>query len=309
MSMRRYLLHIAYCGSRLRGVQKQREEHEALFVSVGGLVEKGLQRLRPESIEQLYFSSRTDTGVHAVCNTAHVDLSCQSEGLCYEPSAITNTLNRFFKKNNAEIRVHKTILVPSTFHARYDAVSRRYLYRLAVTPEPTSGGRAALEKFMPVAEIGKLYLVRPPFDVERLEPVCRLLEGIHDFASFANVQRKGDTPRETLREIKSVTVTPGRPLLDPSQDPLYSHLQFWDVNVHGKSFLYRQVRRIVGVLVGVAQGRFNLQDVQHMLDYPSQRNWSPKVQVAPPDGLFLLDVEYPLHVFAEGEDSGQRPQE
>uniref|UniRef100_A0A0P4VX88 tRNA pseudouridine synthase n=1 Tax=Scylla olivacea TaxID=85551 RepID=A0A0P4VX88_SCYOL len=207
-------------------------------------------------------------------------------------------------------RVHKTILVPSTFHARYDAVSRRYLYRLAVTPEPTSGGRAALEKFMPVAEIGKLYLVRPPFDAERLEPVCRLLEGIHDFASFANVQRKDDTPRETLREIKSVTVTPGRPLLDPSQDPLYSHLQFWDVNVHGKSFLYRQVRRTVGVLVGVAQGRFNLQDVQHMLDHPSQRNWSPKLQVAPPDGLFLLDVEYPLHVFAEeGEDSGQPPQE
>ncbi|XP_045120508.1 tRNA pseudouridine synthase-like 1 [Portunus trituberculatus] len=310
MSMRRYLLHIGYCGSMLRGVQKQREEHEALFVSVGGLVEKGLKRLRPESIEQLYFSSRTDTGVHAVCNTAHVDLSCQGEGLCYEPSTVTNTLNRFFKKINAEIRVHKTTLVPSTFHARYDAVSRKYLYRLAVTPEPASSARAVLEQFMPVAEIGKLYLVRPPFDAERLESVCRLLEGVHDFASFANVQSKGSIPRETLREIKSITVTPGQPLLDPTLDPLYSKLQFWDVTVHGKSFLYRQVRRTVGVLVGVAQRCLNLEDVQHLLDHPSQRNWNSKATVAPPDGLFLLDVEYPPHVFAEeGDDSGQSPQE
>ncbi|MPC21678.1 tRNA pseudouridine synthase-like 1 [Portunus trituberculatus] len=220
MSMRRYLLHIGYCGSMLRGVQKQREEHEALFVSVGGLVEKGLKRLRPESIEQLYFSSRTDTG--------------------------------------------------------------KYL----------------------------LVLLLPPFDAERLESVCRLLEGVHDFASFANVQSKGSIPRETLREIKSITVTPGQPLLDPTLDPLYSQLQFWDVTVHGKSFLYRQVRRTVGVLVGVAQGRLNLEDVQHLLDHPSQRNWNSKATVAPPDGLFLLDVEYPPHVFAEeGDDSGQSPQE
>lgn len=69
-----------------------------------------------------------------------------------------------------------------------------------------------------------------------------------------------------------------------------------------------QVRRTVGVLVGVAQGRLSLQDVQHMLDHPSQRNWKTKAQVAPPDGLFLLDVEYPPHVFAEEEeDSEQQP--
>lgn len=177
-----------------------------------------------------------------------------------------------------------------------------------MTPEPNSGSSVALEQFMPVAEIGKLYLVRPPFDAEQLEPICRLLEGVHDFASFANTQSKGSFPRETLREINSVTVTPGRPLLDPSQDPLYSQLQFWDVNVHGRSFLYRQVRRTVGVLVGVAQGRLSVQDVQHMLDHPSQRNWKTKAQVAPPDGLFLLDVEYPPHVFAEEEeDTEQQP--
>lgn len=67
-----------------------------------------------------------------------------------------------------------------------------------------------------------------------------------------------------------------------------------------------QVRRTVGVLVGVAQGRLSLEDVQYLLDHPSERNWNSKATVAPPDGLFLLDVEYPPHVFAEeGEDPGQ----
>lgn len=161
---------------------------------------------------------------------------------------------------------------------------------------------------MPVAEIDRVYLVRPPFDVELLEPVCRLLEGIHDFASFGSARRDA-IPKPTVREIHSITVTPGRPSLDPSYDPLYSKLQFWDVNIRASSFVYRQVRRTVGVLVGVAQGRLSLQDVQHMLDHPSHKNWRPQAQVAPPEGLFLLDVEYPPHVFVEDVTDGEQPPE
>lgn len=156
------------------------------------------------------------------------------------------------------------------------------------------------EKFTPSAEINRVYLVRPPFDPESLEPVCRLLEGTHDFASFANAPRKGDPKKETVRTIHSIRVTPGRPSLDPSYDPLYSQLQFWDVTIRASSFLYKQVRRTVGALVGVAQGRVNLDNIQHMLDKPSHDNWICS-HVAPPDGLYLLEVEYPPDVFLEAE--------
>lgn len=62
-----------------------------------------------------------------------------------------------------------------------------------------------------------------------------------------------------------------------------------------------QVRRTVGALVGVAHGRVSLQDIQHMLDEPSHKNWVCRAQVAYPDGLYLLEVEYPPHAFKERE--------
>ena len=63
------------------------------------------------------------------------------------------------------------------------------------------------------------------------------------------------------------------------------------------------------MLVGVAQGRLSLEDVQHMLDHPSHQNWRPKAQVAPPEGLFLLEVEYPPHVFVEDVADVEQPPE
>lgn len=68
-----------------------------------------------------------------------------------------------------------------------------------------------------------------------------------------------------------------------------------------------QVRRTVGVLVAVAQGRMSLSHIQYMLDEPSHENWVPLAQVAEPEGLYLLEVEYPPHVFIEGEgEEGER---
>ncbi|XP_071546117.1 tRNA pseudouridine synthase-like 1 isoform X3 [Panulirus ornatus] len=239
--MRRYLLHMGYCGTRLRGIQKQKDELEERLSSVQGLVEKGLASLCPANTLQLCFSSRTDKGVHAVCNTAHVDLARKADGLFYDPNRITHHLNYFFKKTNADIRY--------------------------------------------------------PFDTESVLSACRMLEGVHDFATFGASISKSSYPRETTRIIHKISVIPGQPLLKFDYDPLASHLQFWDITVRGSSFLYKQVRRIVGVLVACAQGCISSEDIKYMLDNPSPQKWNTHVQCAPPDGLFLLSVHYPSHIF------------
>lgn len=296
--MRRYLLYVGYSGTGFRGIQKQTEDLENKLSSVHGIVENGLIRLCPANTPVIYFSSRTDKGVHAVCNTVHVDLAQHKNGLFYDPNTITYCLNNFFKKSEAAVRVHKTVPVPSSFHARYDAISRTYLYRLGVVQPDIGNSRFAREAFLPTAEFNKIHLVRSPFDIERVIPACHMLEGTHDFATYGAALSKGSFPRETTRFIHKISVTPGRPSLDPCYDPQSSRLQFWDITIKGSSFLYKQVRRTVGALVALAQGRISLDDVKYMLENPSPHNWNSRVESAPPHGLFLLRVEYPQHVLS-----------
>ncbi|XP_066981430.1 tRNA pseudouridine synthase-like 1 isoform X3 [Macrobrachium rosenbergii] len=105
--MRRFLLYISYCGTRFRGVQRQpNEELRKLPRSVQGLLEEGLLSLYPANTPHLYFSSRTDKGVHALSNTAHVDLCRKTEGLFYDPDVITGRLNKYLSHEGHDIRSH-----------------------------------------------------------------------------------------------------------------------------------------------------------------------------------------------------------
>ncbi|KAK4292427.1 hypothetical protein Pmani_034807 [Petrolisthes manimaculis] len=355
--MRRYLLYIGYCGTRLRGIQKQSIKSESELCSIGGVLESGLTHHFPHLHGPIVFSSRTDRGVHAVCNTAHVDLYREDGN--FEPEVVTNSLNHYLKKFGYDIRIHRTLLVGPDFHSRYLATSRTYLYRLAVTPiqnnnnnnnnnknnnssknnnnnnnnnsninnnnnnnnkksnknnnknnnnnnksnnnNNNNNSRYHLEKFLPAAEHNKLYIIRPPFDVERVLNVCQLLQGTHDFKSFGSAKSRSNKPITTTRTISQISVTPGRPLLDPIHDPLYKHLKFWDINITANGFLYKQVRRTVGVLVRVGEGCIGEYEVSVMLNTPSHDTWPAGTQVAPPDGLFLINVHYPPNALTIGE--------
>ncbi|KAK7081565.1 tRNA pseudouridine synthase-like 1 [Halocaridina rubra] len=305
--MRRYLLYLSYSGTRLRGVQKQPGEGVTeTCKSVQGFLDTGLLRLNPSNIPQSYISSRTDAGVHAIQNAAHVDLCREREGTFYPPKLITKVLNSLFIKENVDIRVRHTREVPSNFHSRFHAAGRSYLYRLAVIkPESEDGQALHYKQYLPPAELHRLYVVRPPFDIEKVLLGCQMLEGKHNFASFMKTPTKGSTYTVyPNRDIDSITCTRSRPLLDQSYDPLYSNLDFWDFNISAKSFLYKQVRRIVGALVAVAQGKLTLDDIQWLLDNPSPKNWKPQASTAPPEGLFLLRVKYHPEVFEETFHSG-----
>lgn len=296
--MRRFLLTVGYCGTSLRGVQKQLDEGvNGKACSVHGLLEKALVHLRPANPPELYISSRTDAGVHALCNTLHVDLERLPSQPPYEPEYITIGVNRYFQKTKADIRVHRTVHVPPTFHARFNATGRTYLYRLAVIrPEADLSQCQSLsfDSLIPIGELHRCYLVKSPFDVEKVKEACEILQGSHDFATFAGKTGSGV---DTKRTINQITVTEGRPLLDPAFEPLYSNLQFWDITVNSRSFLYRQVRKTVGVLVALGQERISFDDLHRMLSIPSRDSWPSKAITAPPAGLYLVNVHYPLEAF------------
>ncbi|KAK3894515.1 hypothetical protein Pcinc_001768 [Petrolisthes cinctipes] len=331
--MRRYLLYIGYCGTRLRGIQKQDIRSEEELCSIQGVFEKGLIHHFPNLHGPIVFSSRTDRGVHAVCNTAHVDL--YRENGHFEPEIVTNSLNHYFKKFGHDIRVHSTQIVGPDFHSRYLATTRTYLYRLAVTPilhynnnnnnnnntnnvnninsnnnnnknysnnfnninnnvnsnnnynnsnnynnnkrnnnnNNKRNSKYHLEKFLPAAEHNKLHLIRGPFDVERVLSVCQLLKGTHDLKSFGSAKSRSNKPVSTIRTISQISVTPGRPLLDPRHEPLYQHLKLWDINITANGFLYKQVRRTVGILVRVGEGCIGCttrRSVPHQRTLPTQ---------------------------------------
>ncbi|XP_066981429.1 tRNA pseudouridine synthase A isoform X2 [Macrobrachium rosenbergii] len=302
--MRRFLLYISYCGTR--GVQRQpNEELRKLPRSVQGLLEEGLLSLYPANTPHLYFSSRTDKGVHALSNTAHVDLCRKTEGLFYDPDVITGRLNKYLSHEGHDIRVHKTLAVPSGFHARYHAVRRSYLYRIAVLkPDIIVDKNWKCHAFLPSVEVNRIHIVRSHFDIEKFVSGCHLLQGSHNFATFMSAPSKTTYPIDPNRCLDSITVEEGRPFLDPGYEQLYERLQLWDVKLSAKAFLHNQVRRIVGAAVGVAQGKISLDCIQAMLDNPAPQNWNTRVSPVPACGLYLLQVKYPSEVFEESFHQG-----
>lgn len=134
--------------------------------TIQGAIELGVAKLKPTNDIKLILSSRTDSGVHALHSAVHIDLH-RRNGKQYDERAIALTLNRFFFNERLPIRVLSAEHVPDTFHSRYSAKSRSYLYRLA-TPNVRLNSRPielqpALQchtKFIPVEELDRCYFTQ-----------------------------------------------------------------------------------------------------------------------------------------------------
>lgn len=245
-------------------------------------------------------SSRTDKGVHALHSAVHVDLERQN-GQPYDVKYLTATINRNLYNGGLPIRVLRADIVPENFHCRYNAKGRTYLYRLAIARdhqlEEGYRGRANFINYVPIEEANRCwFLATPEIDIERIKEASQLFVGRHDYRTFMNAKRKNDQsdhPMYTIRKIDEITIAPGRPLttsLSKKAD-LYN---YWDIKLKGRSFLYKQVRRIIGTLVCHGQGKISEKDIYEMLTIPSKHNWIPKIPVAPPYGLYLAKVAYDL---------------
>lgn len=171
--------------------------------------------------------------------------------------------------------------VPPTFHARFSSFSRQYLYRIALVDKLGD---------YPVSEWRKCYFVPRPFCVEKAAEVCKLFEGTRNFASFCHGLNSLPPDFPTVRTVDHFYIKPGRPLFDPLYDPSYSGLEFYDFHIKSGAFMYKQVRRMVSVIVSVGQNRMTLDEVHQLFNNPGP--WNSKASTAPPYGLYLTNVDY-----------------
>lgn len=130
-----------------------------------------------------------------------------------------------------------------------------------------------------------------------MKEASRMLLGLHDFRSFMSVSRQKsnsrDHPMFTVRRIDEINITTGKSAaIGPNAQLAEQLYDYWDIEIKAKSFLYKQVRRMVGALVAVATNRINEKCLYEMLTVPSKYTWDPRILLAPAFGLYLCRVHY-----------------
>jgi len=246
--MPRYKLTLEYDGGPFVGWQRQDNGP-----SVQAALEKAARKLDPAASE-VHGAGRTDSGVHALAQVAHLDLEKDLPG-----DRVRDGLNHHLKP--ALISVLGAERVGETFHARFDAVKRGYVYRIIARRAPL-----ALER-------GKAWRISRPLDADAMHAAAQHLIGRHDFTTFRDSRCQADSPVKSIDKAV-VTALPGDEI---------------QIVVEAISFLHRQVRSITGSLVEVGLGKWTPADFKAALDAADRVRCGP---VAPPDGLYLDFVRY-----------------
>jgi tRNA pseudouridine38-40 synthase len=243
--MPRYRLTMEYAGTRYSGWQRQQNAK-----TVQGELHHALQTVLGKTPFETYGSGRTDAGVHALAQVAHVDTAAT-----LPPVTLVNRVNDALP---ADINVLAAARVPPRFHARHSAVARSYLYQIARR-------RTAFAK-------PYVWWVKEPLDLAAMRAAAGALTGFGDFRAFTD-----DDPEE-----KSTRVLVDRVAVEEAGDLIL-------IRVVGSHFLWKMVRRIVGVLAEAGRGGLSTQDVGALLSGSS--DLPPKL-TAPASGLFLERVFY-----------------
>lgn len=246
--MPRFKLTIEYDGGPFVGWQRQENGP-----SVQGALEDAVRGYcQVDALVQ--GAGRTDAGVHALGQVAHVDLPRDDR-----PEVVANALNAHLRPHPVAVLIAER--VGEDFHARFSAVERGYLYRIVNRRAPA------------VLEAGRAWWVAAPLEAAAMHDAAQALVGRHDFSSFRAAECQADSPVKTIDEI-NVTCT-GETI---------------SVTVRARSFLHHQVRNIVGTLKFVGEGKWTKADVEAALEARDRAAAGP---TAPPEGLYLTSVKYP----------------
>lgn len=245
--MPRYKLTIEFDGAPYMGWQWQ--DHGP---SIQGAIEKAAEALGGQPTE-VYGSGRTDSGVHALGQIAHMDLVKDLRA-----DKVRDGLN--FHLKNEPVTILNAEMVDDEFHARFDAVERHYLYRL-IDRRP----KLALDK-------GRVWRIPVKLDHEAMQDAAQVLVGQHDFTTFRDTQCQAKSPVKTIDEITVRRVA------------AEIHIR-----LRARSFLHKQVRSIAGSLAEVGMGKWTAEDLKYALEAKDRTACGP---VAPPDGLYLMQVCY-----------------
>lgn len=255
--MPRYALKIEYDGLPFAGWQKQPN-----VPSVQGCIEAALRVLEPECAG-VQGAGRTDTGVHATGQVAHVDMAKN-----WDPFRLSQALN--FHMKPLPLAIVAAARVVDDFHARFSAIERRYLFRMVQRRAPMTFDK------------GSVWRVNHPIDPEAMQAGADFLIGKHDFTTFRSSICQGLTPVKTLDELRIETLE-------------YPGGVEYRFHVRARSFLHNQVRSFVGTLERVGAGAWSPERVKHALDAVDRSECGP---VCPPHGLYLAEVTYPEDPFA-----------
>jgi tRNA pseudouridine38-40 synthase len=245
--MPRYKLTIEYDGAPFSGWQRQ-----ANAPSVQQCLEQALARLTGESII-VRGAGRTDAGVHALAQIAHIDLSKS-----WRPDTVRDALNAQLRPQ--PIVVLQAEEVADDFDARFSASCRHYLYRIVNRRAPL-----ALDR-------GRAWLIRYRIDADAMHRAAQRLIGRHDFSTFRDSECQAKSPIRTLERLDV------RRMGDEVQ-----------IHTSARSFLHRQVRSMVGSMVLVGSGKWNADDLQGALERRDRKYCGT---VAPAAGLYLFAVDY-----------------
>jgi tRNA pseudouridine38-40 synthase len=247
----RYKLTIEYDGRGLVGWQRQENGR-----SVQQVLEEAGAKLAEHEV-QVVGAGRTDAGVHASAQVAHIDLEKD-----LAPDRVRDGLNFWMMADTRETQVAVLLAeaVSADFHARFSAVGRRYLYRIVNRRAPLTVLR------------GQAWQVTKSLDAEAMHQAAQLLVGAHDFSTFRATECQAKSPNKTLDRLD--VVRRGEEIL---------------IHAEARSFLHHQVRNMVGSLKWVGEGRWSAADLAAALAACDRRAGGP---TAPPDGLSLTGVAY-----------------
>jgi tRNA pseudouridine38-40 synthase len=255
--MPRYALMIDYNGAPFAGWQRQ--SHHA---SVQGALEDALARLTPGAYV-VTGAGRTDAGVHATGQVAHVDIPRD-----WDAARLMGAINAHLRP--LPVAVLQLARVADDFHARFDARERRYLFRLQGRRAPVTHDK------------GLVWQVGHPLDLAAMQAGAAHLVGKHDFTTFRSALCQAQSPVKTLDAIAI------------GEHPVPGGTEY-RFSLRARSFLHNQVRSIVGTLEKVGSGAWVPDDVGHALAARDRAACGP---VSPPQGLYLTGVGYPVDPFA-----------
>lgn len=247
--MPRYRIDIEYDGAPYAGWQRQAGQP-----SVQEAIEKAIAAFSGEQVT-LRGAGRTDSGVHALCQVAHFDLSRE-----WKAETVRNALNAHLTMGSETISVLSAAHVSDEFDARFSAKARHYLYRILNRRPP------------PTLERGKVWHVPKQLDPDAMHEAAQRLVGKHDFTTFRSVECQAQSPIKTLDGLV-----------------VYRSSEEVIVRASARSFLHNQVRSLVGTLKKVGEGAWTADDVEAALHARDRSACGP---VAPPQGLYLLRVDY-----------------
>ncbi|CAL7947421.1 unnamed protein product [Xylocopa violacea] len=252
--------------------------------TIQGALECAFSTLRPKCTKwpKLTSSSRTDAGVHALCNSAHIDIENKYDSM-YNPNVVLRLVNQYFTHSNHKIRLLEFIPVKDTFHTRKCVKSRTYIYRFLKAKNIN-------DHKIPVAEINQSFHFRSEiFDFEKLKQGTKLFVGTKNFTTFSE-KSISYQPIRYVRTLHSFTLEKGYPLMP--YDPLSQNFDYWNLVCTGRSFLYKQVRRMASALFALSKNILTEKDINIMLQVPNHKNWIPKLATLPACGLYLANVEH-----------------